>query len=50
MGKTTDRKLVKVIVVSNYLIIYELIEVDLILILTIWDTRQNPDKIDYLLK
>lgn len=45
IGKPTDTENVRVMLVENYLLIYEQIETDIILILTIWDARQNPDKL-----
>ena len=44
IGKQTDRRGVRIKVVRNYLLIYELNNEQLI-ILTIWDSRQNPQKL-----
>ncbi|WP_370591075.1 type II toxin-antitoxin system RelE/ParE family toxin [Salegentibacter sp. BLCTC] len=43
MGKPTDSKNVRIKVVRDYLLIYE-IKKNQIFILTIWDSRQNPKK------
>lgn len=42
MGKQTDRKDVRVKVLRDYLIVYEITEKEII-VLTIWDCRQNPE-------
>jgi addiction module RelE/StbE family toxin len=49
IGKPTDLQNVRVKVVKEYLIIYEETESQ-ILILTIWDTRQDPQKLNVLLE
>ncbi|WP_197051706.1 type II toxin-antitoxin system RelE/ParE family toxin [Salegentibacter sp. Hel_I_6] len=44
IGKPTDEVNVRIKVVRDYFLIYE-VEKDQISILTIWDSRQNPDKL-----
>lgn len=44
MGKLTTDKTARFKIVRDYLMIYEMIE-EKIHILTIWDTRQDPDKL-----
>jgi toxin YoeB len=44
IGKMTDDSNTRIKVVKDYLIIYEETETQ-ILILTIWDSRQDPEKI-----
>ncbi|MBI6115734.1 type II toxin-antitoxin system RelE/ParE family toxin [Salegentibacter maritimus] len=44
IGKPTDSKNVRIKVVRDYLLIYE-IKKNQIFILTIWDSRQNPKKL-----
>lgn len=48
IGKQTDDKNARIKIVKDYLIIYEETE-NIINILTIWDCRQNPQKIEKLL-
>lgn len=43
-GKLKNDQRVRIKVVDNYLITYEKIN-NLIFILTIWDSRQNPNKL-----
>ena len=45
IGRQTDKDGVRVSLVENYLLIYEPVDNETILILSIWDTRQNPDKL-----
>lgn len=45
-GKPTTDKTARIKVVSNYLIIYEVL-LNKIVILTIWDSRQNPKNLDF---
>jgi addiction module RelE/StbE family toxin len=49
IGKPTDYPNVRIKVVKDYLIIYE-VTATTIYILTIWDSRQDPDKMEKLLK
>ena len=49
IGKPTDLSGVKAKVVRNYLIIYQE-GPDSIELLTIWDSRRNPDKLEKRLK
>lgn len=42
IGKRTDKENVRVKVLRDYLIIYELIESNLV-VLSIWDCRQKPE-------
>lgn len=49
IGKPTDNKNGRIKIVRNYLIIYE-IKNEQILILTIWDSRQRPQKLKIILK
>lgn len=44
MGKTTSQKNIRMYIITNYLMFYEILESH-ILILTIWDTRQNPARL-----
>ena len=44
VGKLTDQENVRVKIVRDYLIIYEVTETT-IYILTIWDSRQDPEKL-----
>jgi toxin YoeB len=46
IGKPTNEKAIKIKIVKDYLIIYRR-EGSVIYILTIWDSRQNPEKIVY---
>ncbi|MGW1455049.1 type II toxin-antitoxin system RelE/ParE family toxin [Salegentibacter agarivorans] len=45
IGKPTDSKHVQIKVVRDYLLIYE-IKNSQIFILTIWDSRQDPEKLE----
>lgn len=45
IGKQTDDSKVRIKIVKDYLLIYEETE-DAVILLTIWDSRQNPDKLD----
>lgn len=49
IGRPTDHQNVRVKVVRSYLIIYEDTETT-IFILTIWDSRQDPNRLEELLK
>jgi addiction module RelE/StbE family toxin len=44
IGKPTNDKSARIKIVKDYLIIYQEMETE-IFILTIWDSRQNPEKI-----
>jgi len=44
IGKSTDDKYVRIKLVRDYLIVYEISE-KRIFILTIWDSRQDPGKL-----
>ena len=48
IGKVTDDNEAKIKIVRDYFIIYEETETQ-ILILTIWDSRQDPDKLKNIL-
>jgi toxin YoeB len=45
IGRNTDQRNVRVKIVRDYMIFYELNKNDLI-ILTIWDSRNDPDKLN----
>jgi addiction module RelE/StbE family toxin len=49
IGKVTDDTKARVKVVRDYLIIYEETETQ-IFILTIWDSRQDPEKLEKILR
>jgi len=49
LGKHTNNKNVRIKVVRDYLIIYELDEKSRLLILSIWVSRQNPKKMKRIL-
>ena len=49
IGKSTDDKNVRIKIIKDYLLIYEETETQ-ILILTIWDSRQDPNKLERILK
>lgn len=49
IGKPTDIPNVKIKVVKDYLIIYEDTP-ELLIILTIWDSRRNPKKLKKIIK
>lgn len=44
IGKYTDNKESRIVIVRNYYLVYEELE-KYIFILTIWDSRQNPDSL-----
>jgi toxin YoeB len=47
IGKKTDLINVRGLLIENYFIFYEINEIH-ILILSVWDTRQNPKRLKYL--
>ena len=49
IGKPTSDANARIKVVKDYLVIYQETETT-ISILTIWDTRQNPEKLKHILK
>lgn len=49
MGKPTDIKNVRSKIVRDYLMIYEVNDKDQLLILTIWDSRQCPRRLERIL-
>ena len=49
IGKLTDDQKARIKVVKDYLLIYENMD-DSIIILTIWDSRQDPKKLEKILK
>jgi toxin YoeB len=49
IGRSTDDKSVRIKIVKNYLLIYEVTETS-INILSIWDGRQDPSKLEDILK
>lgn len=49
IGKPTDDINTRIKIIKDYLIIYEETETQ-ILILTIWDTRQDPEKLKKILE
>jgi len=49
IGKRTDKKNVRLKVLKEYLIIYEVMTKE-ILVLTIWDCRQNPEDLSRIVK
>jgi addiction module RelE/StbE family toxin len=49
VGKSTDDNSVRIKIVKEYLLIYEVTETSII-ILSIWDGRQNPSKLGDILK
>lgn len=49
IGKQTDDQKVRIKIVKDYLLIYEETP-DNILLLTIWDSRQNPQQLEKILK
>lgn len=49
IGKLTDETNIRIKIVKDYLLIYEDAETQ-IFILTIWDSRQNPDNLNKILK
>jgi plasmid stabilization system protein ParE len=48
IGKKTNLEGVRIKIVKDYLIIYELSD-SFIYILTIWDSRQEPEKLDKII-
>jgi len=46
LGKPTNKPKVRVKIVRDYFLIYEIQE-DTIVLLTIWDTRRNPEKLEF---
>jgi plasmid stabilization system protein ParE len=46
IGKKTDLINVRGLLIENYFIFYEINEIH-ILILSVWDTRQNPKRLKY---
>ncbi len=50
IGKPTDDKNARIKIVKDYLVIYEVDEKDRLLILTIWDSRQDPKKLERILR
>jgi plasmid stabilization system protein ParE len=46
IGKKTDTINVRGLLIENYYIFYEINETDII-ILSVWDTRQNPKRLKY---
>ncbi len=49
IGKITDNGKARIKIVGDYFMIYEM-EKQRILLLTIWDSRQNPEKLKKTLK
>jgi len=49
IGTPTDNKNARIKIVKDYLIIYEMDEKEQLLILTIWDSRQNPERLKKIL-
>lgn len=49
IGKPTYDKNVRIKIDEDYLIIYEVDEKNRLLILTIWNSRQNPKKFEEIL-
>ena len=49
IGKVTDDTKARIKIVRDYLIIYEETETQ-IFILTIWDSRQDPEKLERILR
>jgi toxin YoeB len=49
IGKRTDKKNVRLKILKDYLIIYEVMTKE-ILVLTIWDCRQNPEDLSRIVK
>ena len=46
MGKKTEVPNIRIKIVKDYFLVYEIVK-DKILILRIWDTRRNPNKLMY---
>jgi plasmid stabilization system protein ParE len=49
IGKQTDDQKARIKIVKDYLLIYEETE-NTIILLTIWDSRQDPEKLEKILK
>jgi toxin YoeB len=49
IGKQTDDQKARIKIVKDYLLIYEE-TADSIILLTIWDSRQDPNKLEMILK
>ena len=49
IGKQTDDQKARIKIVKDYLLIYEE-TADSIILLTIWDSRQDPEKLEKILK
>jgi toxin YoeB len=49
IGKQTDDSNARIKIVKDYLLIYEETESEII-ILTIWDSRQDPEKLEKILR
>ena len=47
IGKKTDTINVRGLLIENYYIFYQINEIHLV-ILSVWDTRQNPENLKYL--
>lgn len=45
IGKLSDDKNVRLKIVTDYFIVYEMDNENQLIILTIWDVRQNPKKL-----
>ena len=50
IGKPTDDKNARTKIVREYLIIYDVDLTDRLLILTIWDSRQDPKRLERLFR
>ena len=50
IGKPIDNKTIRVKIVRDYLIIYEVDQQNTIIILTIWDSRQDQISLEKILK
>ena len=50
IGRPTDDKNARIKRVGNYLIIYEVDDKDRLLILTVWDSRQNPQELEKIVR
>jgi len=49
IGRPTDNKNARIKIVGNYQIIYEVDDQDRLYILTVWDSRQNPQGLEKIL-
>ena len=49
IGKRTDKENVRIKVLRDYLIVYEVLPKEIV-ILTVWDCRQNPEDLKRILK